>query len=223
MLGALLPWVPHLLCQSHSPPSLGPDEDAVLITRPPYPSGNARESRVSRLSSPHRLHARPPWNGPTNPTHRHSPCLYHSRTLATLSAFDQQFNPPRTSHNMGEMGDADMILSSWKLVEAGRVTLRSAGPHVWKIAVTAQIIDHGLHGCYLRGVWKERPSPCRQSRLYVAHRHRLPHGIVKVSLAERRHTAPADWSECTEIESFVIGRSRKSTIKVAEQSIVIPA
>ncbi|KAK5175254.1 uncharacterized protein LTR77_000391 [Saxophila tyrrhenica] len=40
------------------------------------------------------------------------------------------------------MGDAEVVTSSWKLVEVGRVVLLSAGPYVGRVAAIVEIIDH---------------------------------------------------------------------------------
>lgn len=40
------------------------------------------------------------------------------------------------------MGDAEVVTSSWRLVEVGRVAMFSSGPFAGKLAAIVEIIDH---------------------------------------------------------------------------------
>lgn len=58
--------------------------------------------------------------------------LLGSRPLTSLCAFPEAF----------AMAEIDIQVSSWKLVEIGRVVLIRSGPYTGKLATIVEIVDH---------------------------------------------------------------------------------
>lgn len=67
------------------------------------------------------------------PEHYHRRCiLLVAIPLTPVCAFSEAF----------AMAEIDIKVSSWKLVEVGRVVLIRSGPYTGKLATIVEIVDH---------------------------------------------------------------------------------